>query len=117
MKKSKFCGDQVFYFLGGGFFIFVNSGNERQISFLNIDSKILSKAILIKLKAILPTLISSQQTTYVKNRFIGESGRLICDIIKIRGWFNIKALTPLTPRIFLAPSWDNLDLAKILSHG
>ena len=27
-------------------------------------------------------LISSQQTAYVKNKFIGESGRLISDIIK-----------------------------------
>ena len=56
---------------------------------LNVNTKILSKAISIKLKTVLPTLISSQQTAYVKNRFIGESGRLISDIIEISGWLNI----------------------------
>ena len=56
---------------------------------MNVDTKILSKAISIKLKTVLPTLISSQQTAYVKNRFIGESGRLISDIIEISGWLNI----------------------------
>ena len=56
---------------------------------LNVDTKILFKAISIKLKTVLPTLISSQQTAYVKNRFIGESGRLISDIIEISGWLNI----------------------------
>ena len=51
------------------------------ISLLNVDKKILFKAISNKLKTVLPTLISSQQTVHVKNRFIGESGRLISDII------------------------------------
>ena len=40
-------------------------------------------------KEFYPTLISSQQTAYVKNRFIGEKGRLISDIIEINGWFNV----------------------------
>ena len=50
---------------------------------LNVDTKILSKVILNKLKTALSMLISSQQTAYVQNRFIGESGRLISDIIEI----------------------------------
>ena len=50
---------------------------------LNVDKKILSKVILNKLKTALSMLISSQQTAYVQNRFIGESGRLISDIIEI----------------------------------
>ena len=37
----------------------------------------------------MPTLSSSQQTAYVKNTFIGESGRLISEIIEIGGWFSI----------------------------
>ena len=44
--------------------------NWRPISLLNVDSKIISKALF---KKVLPDLISSQQTTYVKNRHIGES--------------------------------------------
>ena len=62
--------------------------NWKPISFLNVDTKILSKAISNKIKAVLSTLISSQQTNYVKDRFIEESGRLISDIIEIRDWFN-----------------------------
>ena len=43
-------------------------------------------------KAILLTSIFSQQSAYVKNRFIEESGRLISDIIEISDWFNIEGL-------------------------
>ena len=57
--------------------------NWRHISLLNVDLKIISKALSEKLKKVLPDLISSQQTAYVKNRHIGESGRLISDIIEI----------------------------------
>ena len=56
---------------------------------LNVDTKNLSKVISNKLKTVLPTLIFSKQTADVKNRFIVESGRLISDIIEIRGCFNI----------------------------
>ena len=44
----------------------------------------------------MPTLISSQQTAYVKNRFIGESGRLISDIIQIKDWFSIEGFLVTT---------------------
>ena len=41
-----------------------------------------------RLKKVLPNLISSQQTAYVENRFIGESGRFIADIIEITDILN-----------------------------
>ena len=63
--------------------------NWKPISLLNVDTEILSKAILDKLKAVLATLISSQQTTNANNRFVGESGRLISDITDISDWFKI----------------------------
>ena len=47
------------------------------------DIKILSKALAKRLKQVLPCIISVQQTAYVQNKNIGESGRLISDIIKI----------------------------------
>ena len=50
---------------------------------LNVDIKILSKTLAKRLKEVLPCLISAQQTVYVQNRNIGESGRLISDIIEI----------------------------------
>ena len=49
---------------------------------LNVDLEIISKALSEKLKKVLPDLISSQQTVYVKNRHTGESGRLISDVIE-----------------------------------
>ena len=55
----------------------------RTISLLNVDIKILSEALGKRLKEVLPCLISAQQTVYVQNRNIGESGRLISDIIEI----------------------------------
>ena len=50
---------------------------------LNVDLKIILKALSEKLKKILPYLISTQQTAYVKNRHIAESGRSISDTIKL----------------------------------
>ena len=50
---------------------------------LNTDLKIFSKALAAKLKSVLPSLITSQQTAYVQNRYIGEAGRLISDILDI----------------------------------
>ena len=88
--------------------------------------KNLFKAISNKLKTVLPTLISSQQTAHVKNRFIGESGRLISDIIEISGCFNItgflvtvdieKAFDSLD-HSFLIPAWKSLVLGKTLLPG
>ena len=79
---------------------------------LNVDTKILSKAISNKLKTVLPTLISSQQTAYVKNRFIGESGRLISDIIEICGCFNI---TGFFVTMDIQKAFDSLDHSFLIS--
>ena len=57
--------------------------NWRPISLLNVDTKILSKSLAEKLKNVLPELISSNQTAYVTNRYISESGRLISDVIEM----------------------------------
>ena len=55
---------------------------------MNVDYKIISKPLASRLKKVLPNLISPQQTAYVENRFIGESGRLFLDIIHITDIFN-----------------------------
>ena len=57
--------------------------NWRPISLLNVEYKIIFKALALRLKKVLPNLILAQQTAYVEKRFIGESGRLIADIIEI----------------------------------
>ena len=45
--------------------------------------KIISKVNSTRIKGVLPYLISSNQTAYVKNRFISESGRVISDILEL----------------------------------
>ena len=57
--------------------------NWRPISLLNIDLKIISKAVSDKLIEVLLDLISSQQTPYIENKHTGEGGRLISDVIEI----------------------------------
>ena len=50
---------------------------------LNSDLKIFPKPLAAKLKSVVPSLITSQQTAYVKNRYIGDAGRLISDTLDI----------------------------------
>ena len=64
--------------------------NWRPISLLNTDMKIISKVLSTRIKNVLPFLISSSQTVYVKNRFISESGRAISVILEISNLFVLK---------------------------
>ena len=56
--------------------------NWRPITLLNVLYKIASGTIANRLKTVLDKLISSDQTGFLKNRFIGENTRLINDIMK-----------------------------------
>ena len=64
--------------------------NWFPISLLNVDYKIMSKALATRFKEALPDLISCQQTAYVENRFIEEGGRLISDISEISNVSNFR---------------------------
>lgn len=55
--------------------------NYRPISLTNIDYKILAGVLANRIKAVLPKIISTDQTGYMKGRFIGTNTRLIQDII------------------------------------
>ena len=74
--------------------------NWRPITLLNVDYKIASKVIAKRMECFLPRLVHSDQTGFVKDRYIGENIRLISDIMEQARKNNI-------PRIF-AP----LDFSK-----
>ena len=66
----------------------------------------MSEAISKKLKVVLLMLISSQETVYVKNRFIGGSVRLISDIIGTSDWLNIEVFLVTMD---IEKAFDSLD--------
>ena len=55
--------------------------NWRPILVMNVDTKIASKALALRMKKFIPNLINYDQIAYVKNRFIEESIRLIDDLL------------------------------------
>ena len=66
--------------------------NWRPISLLNVDLKILSKALADRIKKYLPFLISSNQTAYVEGRFISEGGRIFSDILQVTDFLNLRGI-------------------------
>ena len=57
--------------------------NWRPIFLLNVDIKIVSKALSKHFKNVLPSLISDNQSTYVDRRFISKGGHLIADVLQV----------------------------------
>ena len=56
--------------------------NWRPISLINVDSKIASKALASRMKTVLSNIIKCDQTAYLKERYKGESIRLVTDILE-----------------------------------
>ena len=63
--------------------------NWRPISLINVDAKIISKVIALRLKKVLPNIIHHNQTGYVEDRYIGETIRSIFDIMEFTDSKNI----------------------------
>ena len=70
--------------------------NWRPISMLNTDMRIISKVLSARIKSVLPFLIFSYQTAYVKNSFISESGRAISDILEIANMLALEGFLLIT---------------------
>lgn len=66
--------------------------NWRPISLLNTDYKILTKLLAQRLQSVIPTIVSSNQTGYIKNRYAGENIRTITDIISYTSLHNVPAI-------------------------
>ena len=54
--------------------------NWRPTSLVNVDAKIMSKVLAVRIKNVLPNIIHHNQNGYVKDRYIGETVRLIFDL-------------------------------------
>ena len=66
--------------------------NWRPISLLNTDYKILTKLLAKRLQKVIPSIVSTDQTGYIKNRYIGENIRTITDIIQYTALKNIPGI-------------------------
>ena len=66
--------------------------NWRPMSLLNVDLKILSKALADCIKKYLPFLISSNQTAHVEGRFISEGRRLFSDVSQVTDFLKLRGL-------------------------
>jgi exonuclease III len=56
--------------------------NWRPISLLNVDYKIATKSIANRIKKVIPDIINTDQTGFIKGRYIGENVRTINDVIE-----------------------------------
>ena len=56
--------------------------NWRPISLINVDAKIGSKAIALRLQSVLPKVIHHNQHAYVKGRTISDAIRTIDDVLE-----------------------------------
>ena len=66
--------------------------NWRPISLINVDAKVASKSLALRVRKVLNSLIHSDQTAYLKDRYIGESVRLISDILEYTDDNDIEAI-------------------------
>ena len=62
--------------------------NYRPISLNNYDYKILAFVFSERLQKVISNIIHSDQTAYIRNRFIGNSARCIIDVIEYCKKFN-----------------------------
>ena len=58
--------------------------NWRPITLLNVDCKVATKAFAKRIESLLPKLVHSDQTGFIKGRYIGQNIRLIIDIMEHR---------------------------------
>ena len=85
--------------------------NWRPISLLNVDYKILTKILAIRLQDCLDEIISNDQVGYIKNRFIGENIRTTVDIMT---YCKMKKLPLLITQIDFEKAFDSLSWTFLL---
>ena len=94
--------------------------NWRPISLLSVIYKIGSSAIANRIKKFLGHVISPEQSGFISGRYIGDSTRLIYDLISIAEQKNIPGLLMLLDfeKAFDSISWNFLySVLKLLGFG
>ena len=88
-----------------------NIKNWRPISILNVDYKLITKALALRLKVVLPDLIDGDQCGYVMNRLIGENIRIVSDLINYCQNQDVEGLLVFLDfeKAFDSLSWDFID--------
>ena len=84
--------------------------NWRPISLLNCDYKIAAKSIANRIKRTLPSVINSDQTGFLKNRFIGENIMLLNSILS---YSDIEKIPGLLLFIDFEKAFDTLEWSFI----
>ena len=69
--------------------------NWRPISLLNVSYKLISSMLAARLKHVLSDIISDTQTGFLQNRFIGDTTRLVYDMMHLTETRNIDGLLVL----------------------
>ena len=85
--------------------------NWRPISLLNVDVKVVSKVLATRLKKVISNLVSSDQTAYVPDRYIGESVRLTSDLLE---YTNIHNLPGYMVTIDIEKAFDSVNHTFLL---
>ena len=91
--------------------------NWRPVSLLSVVYKMASAAIANRLKSVLPKLVSKAQTGFLEGRFIGDSTRLVYDIMQYLDHNNLPGQLMLIDfrKAFDSVSWVFLyKLLKLL---
>lgn len=85
--------------------------NWRPISLINVDAKIASKVIAARIIQVLPEIIFTNQTGYVKDRFIGEAARSVIDVMEYTKQQNIPGVLLF---IDFEKAFDSIDWTFML---
>ena len=78
----------------------------RPITLLNVDYKILAKCIAKRIEPFLPKLIHSDQTGFMKDRFIGQNVRLLNDLME---YTDVKKISGIFLFIDFEKAFDSIE--------
>jgi len=88
-----------------------NLKNWRPISLLNVDYKLLSKALAKRMKLLLPKLIHTNQTGFISGRYRGQNIRLLSDIME---FLDSKKFQGILLFVDFEKAFDTLEWSFIL---